>query len=44
MMSSDPLDVIPLWGFFILAIACALLAIECGYRLGRWRHDHRPGR
>ncbi len=37
-MSTQPLDAIPLWGFFVLAIAVALLALELGYRLGRWRH------
>jgi hypothetical protein len=37
-LSAQPLDAIPLWGFFVLAIAVALLALEIGYRLGRWRH------
>ena len=30
------LDAIPLWGFFVLALVLVLLAIEGGYRLGRF--------
>lgn len=37
-MRSEPLDVIPLWMFFLLANGVCLLALEFGYRLGRWRH------
>lgn len=39
-MKPGPLDFLPLWGFYIAATACALLAVEGGYRLGRWRHAH----
>jgi hypothetical protein len=39
-MNTEPLDVLPLWGFFVLAIALALVALEFGYRLGKWRHAH----
>jgi len=34
------LDFIPLWCFFVIAIALAAFAIESGYRLGKWRHVH----
>jgi hypothetical protein len=36
----DPLDAFPLWGLFTVTIVVILLAIEGGYRLGRWR-SHR---
>jgi hypothetical protein len=42
-MSHQPLDVIPLGVFFILATAGALLALEFGYRLGIWRRTHAQG-
>jgi hypothetical protein len=42
-----PFDALPLWGFVAAATACALLSLEIGYRLGRWRHerkvDEKPG-
>ncbi|HZZ80435.1 MAG TPA: hypothetical protein VFE62_18170 [Gemmataceae bacterium] len=34
-----PLDAIPLWLYFTLIVAVCLLAIESGYRFGRWRHQ-----
>ncbi|MGA2396267.1 MAG: hypothetical protein ABSH03_23270, partial [Candidatus Lustribacter sp.] len=37
-MNLGPLDAIPLWGHFLAAGALALVALEGGYRLGRWRH------
>lgn len=37
-MSPEPLDAIPLWCFFLLALFVGLLSLECGYRLGVWRH------
>jgi hypothetical protein len=39
-LDTQPLDVLPLWGVFAAAAACALLALETGYRLGKWRHRH----
>jgi hypothetical protein len=39
---SEPLDQVPLWGFFAVACAATWLALEGGYRLGRWRHAHPP--
>ena len=37
-MHHEPLDLIPLLLFLPLAIAIGMLAVESGYRLGRWRH------
>jgi len=39
-MTSHPLDALPLWAFFLAATAAAVLAVEVGYRVGRWRHAH----
>lgn len=36
MLSTQPLDIIPLWLFYPLTVALALLAAEIGYRLGKW--------
>ena len=33
-----PLDFLPLWGLFVATLLIVLLSIECGYRLGRYRH------
>jgi hypothetical protein len=38
-LSLAPFDAFPLWVFFVGAMACALLSLEMGFRLGRWRHD-----
>lgn len=37
-MNFVPLDVIPLWLFFILATAVCVAAVEFGYRFGKSRH------
>lgn len=42
-MHSEPLDYLPLWLFFILSTGFGWLALECGYRLGRYRHTTIPG-
>jgi hypothetical protein len=39
-VNAEPLDVLPLPGFLLVAIGLSLLALEGGYRLGRWRHAH----
>jgi hypothetical protein len=39
-LNTEPLDVLPLWAFLAAACVSALLALEIGYRLGRWRHAH----
>lgn len=36
-MSIEPLDYVPLGFFFALAILFSLMAVEIGYRVGRWR-------
>jgi hypothetical protein len=36
-MNREPLDIVPLWLFFAAVIAFTSLALEGGYRLGRWR-------
>jgi hypothetical protein len=41
-MSAELLDTLPLWGFCLAAIVLLLLAVECGYRIGKWRHARRP--
>jgi hypothetical protein len=37
-MSDQPLDVLPLWAFFLVTCLLVWGALEIGYRLGRWRH------
>jgi hypothetical protein len=37
MPFAQPLDCIPLWGFFLATVAIVLLAMEGGYRAGRYR-------
>jgi hypothetical protein len=38
-MSTEPLDVVPLWGLFLSSVVILWLALEAGYRIGRWRHE-----
>src|SRR5450755_5070890 len=40
MPISGPLDYLPIWGLFGATVVIALLSIEGGYRLGRYRHRH----
>jgi hypothetical protein len=40
MDNISTLDALPLWGFFTLTLVLVLLAIEGGYRLGRFRVTH----
>jgi hypothetical protein len=37
-----PLDALPLWGLLLGAAVALGLALEIGYRAGRWRHVQRP--
>lgn len=39
-MNSATVDAIPQWMLFVVITAAGLLAVEIGYRLGRWRHRH----
>jgi hypothetical protein len=41
-MITAPLDAIPLWALFVLSAALLGLAMEFGYRIGKWRHTHMP--
>ena len=36
-MNPQPLDLIPMWFFFPLIAVVSMLAVEGGYRFGRWR-------
>src|SRR2546429_6077350 len=38
-MQSIGLDVLPLWGLFVLILLVVLLSVECGYRLGKYRRS-----
>ena len=38
MQNYGALDFLPLWGLFGCTLALVLLCVECGYRLGRYRH------
>jgi hypothetical protein len=38
-MSTEPLDVVPLWGLFLSSLVILWVALEAGYRTGRWRHE-----
>jgi hypothetical protein len=37
MLNNAPLDVVPLWAFFLAAVVAIMLAHEFGYRIGRAR-------
>ena len=39
----EPLDVVPLWGLFMIAAGLLWLSMEFGYRFGKWRHANTPG-
>lgn len=39
MQSNGPLDVLPLWGLFIVILLVVLLSVEFGYRLGKYRRS-----
>jgi hypothetical protein len=41
-MHTEPLDVVPLWALFVIESALLWAVMEAGYRLGTWRHMHRP--
>ena len=38
MESNGPIDALPLWGLFIAILLVVLVSVECGYRLGKYRH------
>jgi hypothetical protein len=37
-MSIEPFYQVPLWCFFLVAMLLSALALELGFRFGRWRH------
>ena len=37
-MNRELLDAVPLWGLLLASVALLWLAMEGGYRLGKWRH------
>jgi hypothetical protein len=39
MQTNVPLDALPLWGLFIAILLVALLSVECGYRIGKYRRS-----
>ena len=39
MQYNGPLDALPLWGLFLVILLVALLSVECGYRLGKFRRS-----
>jgi hypothetical protein len=40
MYAAGPLDRLPLWGFCLATVIVGLLAVEAGFRLGRFRCRH----
>lgn len=42
-MHREPLDAVPLWGLFLAECLAGWLAVQGGYRFGRWRHTRREG-
>jgi hypothetical protein len=39
MKSDAPIDVLPLWAFFVCILIIVLLSVEGGYRLGKYRRS-----
>ena len=40
MPGQEPLDFLPLWAVFGATVVVVMLAVEAGFRLGMWRHQH----
>jgi hypothetical protein len=40
MQIAEPIDALPLWGLFIVILLVALLSVDVGYRLGKYRRSH----
>ena len=40
MIYSSPLDHLPMWLFFVATNIVVFVAVECGYRLGKFRRSH----
>jgi len=41
-MNAEPLDLIPLWCFFLIVLVIGMLSVEIGYRIGKIRHKRAP--
>src|SRR4051812_25092055 len=41
-MTTEPLDVLPLWVLVLIFGFALWAALEAGYRCGRWRHARMP--
>ena len=41
-MNPEPLDLIPLWCFFLMTVLVGMLSVEVGYRIGKSGHAHSP--
>ncbi len=41
-MNPEPLDLIPLWCFFLMTLIIGMLSVEVGYRVGKSRHARSP--
>src|SRR5262245_26624923 len=39
MENNGLFDACPLWGLFVAILLVVLLSVECGYRLGKYRHS-----
>jgi hypothetical protein len=42
-MNREPLDIVPIWLLFVAVCVFTGLALEAGYRLGKWRHTRTAG-
>jgi hypothetical protein len=42
-MDMEPIDRIPFWGYFLLVAIISMIAVEAGFRFGKWRHARRKG-
>jgi hypothetical protein len=42
MRGNEPLDILPLWALYLLIVLAGLLAVEIGFRLGRWWQQRSP--
>jgi len=38
-MGTEPLDLVPQWGLFLASVVFLWLALDGGYRIGKWRHE-----
>jgi hypothetical protein len=41
VMDIEPIDRISFWGYFLLVAVISMIAVEAGFRFGKWRHARR---